>query len=375
MRERASVTAIPFLRAEFPHDIVTEVEHVLTSGYVGAGPGVELFEREIGAYLGTPHVVCTASCTAALSLAYDDIGIGAGDVVLTTPMTCAATNTPLLHAAARIAWVDVDPLSGNVTAESLDAALQCHPDANAAIVVDWAGVPCDYEGLSAITSRRDVPLVLDAAQSFGSIHRGSLCPQGIDYVCYSFGPTKILSSVEGGAVIGRSSENADRMRVARWYGIDRARRDPTEFWEYDITRVGQRFTSNDVFATIGRQMLHRLPQRLAMHRRLAAIYEAELKHIQGLILVPIPKDSLPNYWMFTIHVEQRRSFLRAMHAAGIHAATPHRRNDRLACFANAEGTELPGVTSFGETYVCLPIGPWVRDEDVHSICEVIRRGW
>ena len=176
-------------------------------------------------------------------------------------------------------------------------------------------------------------------------------------------------------MIARKAEKANRIRAARWYGIDRARRDPTEFWEYDIIRVGHRFTSNDVFATIGRRMLQRFPQRLATHRRIATIYEAELQAVRGLTLVPIPGNASPNYWMFTVHVEKRASFLRAMHAAGIHAATPHKRNDRLACFETGDDRELPGVTRFSESYVCLPIGPWVSEEDAHAICDVIRRGW
>src|SRR4051794_22184546 len=98
---------IPFLRAEFPTEIVHDVMAVLTSGYVGAGPVVDKFEFAIQEYLGAPDVVCTSSCTAALSLAYQELG--APDAkVLSTAMTCAATNLLLLHMGTEIIWLDVD---------------------------------------------------------------------------------------------------------------------------------------------------------------------------------------------------------------------------------------------------------------------------
>src|SRR5437763_1750830 len=141
----ASTTSrgIAFLLAVFPEGIEEDIASVLRSGYVGAGELVSAFERALESYLGTPSITATSSCTAALTLAYVSAGIGEGTVVLSTPMTCAATNIPLLQMGARIAWLDIDPLSGNVTFESVVEGLLREPDARAVIVMDWGGVPCE----------------------------------------------------------------------------------------------------------------------------------------------------------------------------------------------------------------------------------------
>src|SRR5438067_2637732 len=192
---KATSVTIPFLQSHFPGGISDELSTVFASGYVGAGELVRSFENALQDYLGAPSILSTSSCTAALTLAYVDVGISPGSTVLSTPMTCAATNIPLLHLGAKIRWLDVDPDSGNVTAASIAAGLNQHSSARAVVIMDWGGTPCDYPSISKECSDRNVPLILDAAQSFGSLYADKRYPTDIDYVCYSFGPTKLLSTV------------------------------------------------------------------------------------------------------------------------------------------------------------------------------------
>jgi perosamine synthetase len=367
---------IPFLRADFPPGIETSLVEVFESRYVGAGKKVEEFELALSHYLGAPYVLCTSSCTAALTLAYAECGVLEKKVVLASPMTCAASNIPLLQLGAEIHWLDVDPLTGNVTKGSVERGIKERPEASLVVIVDWGGNTCDYSGIEKIAAAHGVPLVLDAAQSFGSEYRGSLFGSKAEFVCYSFGPTKILSSIEGGAILPRSQEAAVRLRAARWYGIDRDQRDKTSFWEYDVQEPGFRFTSNDVFATIGKEMLGYLPARLLYNRRLAAIYLTELASVAGLRLPTVDPFVLPNYWMFTVLAEGREALLRKLHSNGVHGATPHRRNDHLGCFKHRYFSgDLPGVDSFSGQYLCLPIGPWVTEQDCYKISEVVTSGW
>jgi dTDP-4-amino-4,6-dideoxygalactose transaminase len=367
---------VPFLRAEFPPGMGALLEEVMRSGYVGAGPRVDAFEKELAAYLGVPEVVCTSSCTGALTLVYADAGIGPGSVVLTTPVTCAATNVPLLHLGARIRWLDVDPLTGNVTPDAVRQALEAEPEARMAVIMDWAGLPCEYQEIERLCAARGCALVVDAAQSFGSTYGGQRFALGAGTACYSFGPTKILSSVEGGAVATRDSALAARLRKARWYGIDRNSRDPLRFWNYDIERPGHRFTMNDVFAAVGRTMLPRLDDRVRHHREIAALYRAGLQGVPGLVLPPDDAHPHSNYWMFTVVAESRDGLLARLHGAGIQAAVPHNRNDEMACFHSHRPREsLPGVDHFASRYLCLPIGPWVGARECERACAVIRSGW
>jgi perosamine synthetase len=373
------IREISFLRAVFPAGIETEVSAVLQSGYVGAGDTVDAFEESISDYLGTPAFAVTSSCTAALTLSYRLIGLRDNDLVLSTPMTCAATNVSLLHAGAKIGWLDVDPSSGNITPDSVKCGFDRYPDARAVVIMDWGGTPCDYSTIANACHSRSVPLVLDAAQSFGTTLAGKRYCNEVDYTCYSFGPTKLLTSVEGGglALGTKMAPEINHVKSLRWYGIRRETRDRFRFWEYSFEDLGFRFVLNNVFAGIGLKMLKRVDERLAFHRSLAMWYDELLAGTPGLRQCRRPASSLPNFWLYTVLVEQRERFLTKLHSSGIHAAIPHRRNDRLLAPWNRKDAsyDLPGVDSFDRDYVCLPIGPWVNPEDVEQVCALIKSGW
>jgi dTDP-4-amino-4,6-dideoxygalactose transaminase len=370
-------TEIPFLRANFPKGLHEDLAEVLDSGYVGTGDWVSAFEHALELYLGAPPVISTSSCTAALTLSYITAGVKQGSVVLSTPMTCAAANIPLLQLGAKIEWLDIDPLSGNVTGESVAEGFKRQPKAQAVVIMDWGGVPCDYAAIVAECRRRGTSLILDAAQSFGSLHEGRRYPHQIDYVCYSFGPTKLFSTVEGGAVVTGEHTVVERIRALRWYGIQRESRDRLRFWEYQVEELGYRFVSNNLFAAVGLRMLSRIEDRLRYHRELAREYDELLSGILGLRLGKRPHGSKPNFWLYTVLVDARESLISKLHSHGIHAATPHQRNDQLLAAWNdvPSSGDLVGVGEFNRKYLCLPIGPWIRLDDVEKICGLIRSGW
>jgi len=374
---RPNAPDIPFLRFQPPCEVEHDVMAVLRSGYVGAGESIASFERALQSYLGSSAVVVTSSCTAALTLAYQSAGIRPGSVVLSTPMTCAATNIPLLQLGAKVAWMDVDPLSGNVTGRTVAAALQRHPNAKALVIMDWGGAPCEYPIIMRHCRSLRIPVILDAAQSFGSTYAGSLYPEEIDYVCYSFGPTKLLSAVEGGAIAVRTSSLPDRIRSLRWYGIRREARDPWRFWDYTVEELGHRFVSNNLFAAIGLRALSQIQERLRYQRVLAGMYDSLLTGIPGLRIAPRQAESLPNFWLYTIVAQDRDDLLEKLHGEGIHAAIPHQRNDHLLSSWNSpESREtLVGVDTFARHYLCLPIGAWLQFSDIERVAAVVRSGW
>jgi dTDP-4-amino-4,6-dideoxygalactose transaminase len=371
------VMSVPFLRAAFPNGLEEVLAEVLNSGYVGSGDLVISFENAIQKLLGAVSVTATSSCTAALTLAYHSAGIKKGSVILATPMTCAATNIPLLQLGAKIEWLDIDPMSGNVSQSTVTEGLARHPDAQAVVIMDWGGVPCDYAGIVAECERLEKPIILDAAQSFGSLHDGKPYPHQVDYVCYSFGPTKLFSTVEGGAVVTRDQRASAKMKALRWYGIRRESRDELRFWEYEVEELGYRFVYNNLFAAIGLRMLPNLRNRVKHHRDIAHAYDNHLSGISGLEIGRRLAESEPNFWLYTILVDHRETLLAKLHSHGIHAATPHRRNDRLLGSWNdkTQKYELRGVDKFDKEYLCLPIGPWIGQNDVARICGLIQSGW
>jgi dTDP-4-amino-4,6-dideoxygalactose transaminase len=162
--------------------------------------------------------------------------------------------------------LDVDPMSGNVTAESAASGLARFRDAKAVVIMDWGGTPCEYARIASECGRHNATVILDAAQSFGSTCGGLLIPKEIEYVCYSFGPTKLLSAVEGGAIATRNRAAEHRLKALRWYGIQRESRDSSRLWEYGVEELGNRYVTNNICATVA------LPN--ALSHQIKAAYSA-----------------------------------------------------------------------------------------------------
>jgi perosamine synthetase len=171
--------------------------------YIGEGPRSDEFEAAFTNYVRAPHdVVLTNSCTSALDLAAQLCGVGLGSEVITTPMTCTATNGVLANRGARIVWADVDPITGLI--DPMDVARKITPKTRAIMAVDWAGRSCDYATLRhfAETARHGglfnpIPIIQDAAHHLGvDLSR----PHG-DYVCWSFQAIKHMTTGDGGALL------------------------------------------------------------------------------------------------------------------------------------------------------------------------------
>ena len=307
----------------------------LYSGVVTEGPRVVEFERALEPVLG--RVLTTNSCTSAIWLALKLAGVGPGDEVVSTPMTCVATNLPILHLGATIRWADIDA-SGRVTPETLGAAIT--PKTRAVVVVDWAGSPVPRPAL-------DLPVIEDAAHAFGAPCEG-------DYVAYSFQAVKHLTTGDGGALRVPEPERARRLR---WFGMDR----DLPLDKRTVAEPGFKFHMNDIAATIGLANLPLARLNLGVHQSNAAYYAAEL----GL-----PFDAKGSYWVFTLMVRDKERFREQMAARGIETGELHYRNDAYAAFGGR--CDLPGVARFELHAISIPCGFWVDAERVVRAAKELR---
>lgn len=352
---------IPLFKVAMSTAVSEALAPVLASGYIGEGPQVEAFEHALGEYLGAP-VLAVNSCTSALDLAYELIGLGPGDEVIATPMTCLATNLPLAKRGCRIVWADVNPRTGNIDPD--DVRRKLTPHTRAIVCVDWAGVPCDYDALRA--AAQGAPIVEDAAHAFGARYRGqSVTAIGGDYVAYSFQAIKHLTCGDGGALCV-PPEQYDRARLLRWYGLDRTLSQEMRC-KQELIEAGFKYHMNDIAATIGLVNLPAAVYHLAWHRRNAADYSR---------LLPVgytaPYQPDASYWLYTIHVPERDAFVAYMAGHGVAASEVHVRNDTQPCF-NAERLPLPGLDAFSETQVSIPCGWWLSATDIEWIVGLVRR--
>ena len=342
---------IPLFKVAMASEAAEQVTQVLKSGFIGQGPKVDEFEKALEPWIGGPSVT-TNSATAALTMAMKLSGVGPGAHVISTPLTCSATNIPILHLGATPLWADIDPQTGLIDPASVEQlVLKYRETVKAIIAVDWGGTPCDYDALHQVSD--GVPIVEDAAHAFGAWYRERRIGTVADYTALSFQAIKHLTTGDGGALRVPESQ-WKRARDMRWFGIDRD--DPTVQFrgETDITEPGFKFHMNDIAATIGLANLPQIDMILRRHRSAALVYTGELDSRFSRTMPRYDHES--SWWMYTVLLpsqQERDDFRSWMGANGITVSQVHWRNDKLSIFEPFM-RELPGVDEFTSRMICLP---------------------
>jgi len=363
---------IPQFKVHMNPEAVNKVRTVLGSGYIGQGARVEEFEERLKEKLGFSYGVTVNSGTAALTLALRLIGVGPGDSVVSTPMTCLATNAAITLTGADIVWADIDKY-GNIDPESVSESIR--QNTKAVMAVDWGGIPCDFDALrkaiDAAPARgtHDIPIIQDAAHAFGATYHGRPVAACADYTAFSFQAIKHLTTGDGGLLVTPASQY-ERAKLLRWYGLDRTSGDRMRCLQ-NVYEIGDKLHMNDIAAAIGLGNLESVDEVLAKHRENARYYNDIFSLYGELVEVP-PGDVDPSYWIYTIHVPDPSDFERFMFNNGISVSKVHNRNDNYTAF-EAYRKPLPNLDRWFSTMTCIPVGWWLTVEDRSRIAELVIR--
>lgn len=351
---------IPLFKVLMADRAAETVARTLFSGLITEGPRVLEFEDKLSTYLRAP-VLTVNSGTSALHLAATLLDLGPGDEVISTPITCSATNAALLRSGATIVWGDVDPHTGLL--DPSDVLRRLSPRTRAIMCVDWGGALCNIDGLHAF----GLPVIEDAAHAFGALR--STFPAA---TCWSFQAIKHLTTVDGGGLHIADAARRERARKLRWFGIDR--RAPGPNIDKTIEEAGFKFHMNDVNATIGLANFEVATAAVATHRRNASWFDAALRDVPGIRLPPTSETSA--WWLYTILLEEddaQRDFVTFMAQHGVECSRVHARNDRYPAFARAvDRGPLPGVDYFDGHQVAIPVGWWLGDLEREQVAEGVR---
>jgi dTDP-4-amino-4,6-dideoxygalactose transaminase len=355
------------------------VGKILQSGYIGQGPKVEEFEERIKNHLNYKHVLTVNAATSGLHLAIHALNSSSPhDEILTTPLTCTASNFPILVNKVNLRWVDIDPETANLDLIDLERKITQHT--KAIMVVHWGGYPVDIDELKAIVNRcydrfghRPV-IIEDCAHAWGSTYKGQHIGTHGNWAVFSFQAIKHLTTVDGGVVLTPDVESYRRIKLLRWYGINREEGRKDFRCENDIAEAGYKMHMNDVCATVGLANFNLALEGVKKHQENAAYYRSALNGIHGIKLLSERSDCKSAYWIFTILADKRDAFITKMAEAGIMASRVHARNDTHSCVSKFR-TALPNLDKFSANMVCIPVGWWVTQEDREYIVDTIKKGW
>ena len=354
-----------------PESVLASLREVLLGGWVGEGPRVREFELALAPWMGTPNVLALSSGTAALQLAMLLAGVGPGDEVITTPLTCVATNHAILHAGARVVWSDVDPATGNV--DPADVRRKITGRTRAIVLVHWGGDPCDIAAIEALARPRGIKVIEDAGHAFGARYDGAPIGSHSDLVCFSFQSVKVLTTVDGGALCCRDPRLRERGRLLRWYGLDRdeRRRKGIDDDGSDIVEAGFKYHMNDVTAAIGVEQLRHVAVNLRRAQENARVYDAAFDGLGSVR--PLARDSRRegSSWLYTLLVDQLAAFRIHMEGHGVEVSKVHVRNDRYTVF-RPFAAPLPGLDRFTRDQICIPVGWWLSPQDRQTVIDAVR---
>ena len=291
--DTAAEQTVPRIPVMIPYLDEREAEaarDAVLSGWVAQGPRVARFEREFASRVRAEYGVALSSCTTALHLALVACGIGPGDEVVVPSFSFIATANAVRYVGARPVFADVDPDTGNLTPETVRAAVT--PNTQAVILVHQGGVPADVDAFTGWCGQLGLSLVQDAACAVGSTYRGRPVGADAELAAWSFHPRKLLTTGEGGMLTLDRPDWAERLRRLREHGMnvsaaDRHASTGPVFESYLETGFNYRMT--DIQAAVGLVQLEKLDAMVGRRRELAARYHALLADVPGVRPVRDPE--------------------------------------------------------------------------------------
>src|SRR5438270_7776473 len=290
---------------------IAEVVDSLRSGWVGTGPKVRAFEQALEEYLGVPECRCVSSCTAALILSLQVLGIGPGDEVLVPAMTFVASANAVEHAGARPVLVDSVLETGLIDLDAAEAAIT--PRTRAIMPVHLAGRPVDMDRLASMRDRHGIKVVEDAAHAVGAEWHGKRIG-GMGNICaFSFYVTKNITTIEGGAVLTDDPGIAGEVERLALHGLSHGawqRFSDAGFRHYEVVRPGFKYNMTDVQAAVGLHQLARLEEWIERRAQLWERYDELLAGLPVTTPPPAAPDSRHARHLYQVLVDERSRIAR-----------------------------------------------------------------
>ena len=345
-------------------EIDAAVARVLDSGWFILGPEGEAFERELAAFLGAREVVAVANGTEAIQLALEGLGIGAGDEVITSPLTAAFTALGVMRAGARPVFADLDPATLNVSPAAVAAAVM--PRTKAILPVHLYGHPADLDPLLALGRERGIAVIEDACQAIGASYKGRRVGALSGIGALSFYPTKNLGALgDGGAVVLQDAEVAARLRKLRNGG-------QSDRYRHEIAGMNSRL--DEVQAAILRVGLRHLEEWTQRRSVLANRYLAGLDGVAALGLLRDQPYAAPAHHLFVVRHARRDALAAALAKRGVgtlvHYPIPLHLQPAFAGLGRAGA--FPVAEKAAGEILSLPLYPEMSDAQADAVIEAVR---
>lgn len=385
---------IPFYRPSIGAEEIGEVVDTLQNGWLTTGPKTKQFEQDFAEYLKHRHAVAVDSCTAALHLALEAIGLKAGQGVLVPTMTFAATAEVVRYLGARPILADCRVEDFNLDVSDaerrIQSALAAGQSVAAIMPVHYGGQIGDVAGVRALAQRYHLKIIEDAAHCCPAFFRETesapwqTVGTGADISCYSFYANKTITTGEGGMACTNNDEYADRMRMMSLHGISRdawKRYTGEGSWYYEIIAPGFKYNMTDIAAAIG---IHQLRKADLFHKRRTNIvgqYRELLNPVEEIILPSAQPNRDHSWHLFVIRLKlnrlriDRAQFITELRERGVSVSVHWMPLHMHPYYRDTYGfapQDLPTAASLYPEIITLPLFPDMSEDNVHQVCDAIK---
>jgi len=367
---------VEYCRHNIGEEELQRVERVFRSLFLTTGDEVSEFERDLARYLDLPFTVAVTSCTAAMHLSLLAAGVGAGDEVVTTPLTFIGTANSVLMAGATPVFADVDRATGNIDPRAVEAALTNRT--RALLPVHLYGQMCEMEALRSIANRHRLVIVEDAAHSLEAEWNGRKPGHFGDFACFSFYATKTITSGEGGAISAKDDAKVDLLKKLRLHGLDKSAADryTDHFERYDVGVFGWKYNMDNIHAAILVEQLKKVESYLARRAEIYDRYVEAFGEIEGIELHAIRPEARHGRHLFTILVEagRRDAILEELQRRGIGISVNfypvHLMSYYRERFGFREGM-FPAAEEIASRTISLPLYPKLTEEEIEYVIATV----
>ncbi|HPV83218.1 MAG TPA: DegT/DnrJ/EryC1/StrS family aminotransferase [Nitrospira sp.] len=373
---------LPFHVPEIDDEDIDAVVSVMRSGWLTTGAKARQFEQEFAAKVGARYAVALNSCTAALHLALEAIGLQEGDEVLVPTMTFAATAEVVTYFKAKPVLIDCLPTTLNMDPELIERAIT--PRTKAVIPVHFAGQPCEMARILEIARRHDLRVIEDAAHAFPASYKGKAIGSIGDYTCFSFYATKNITTGEGGMVTTDDPDQADRIRRMSLHGLSRdawKRYTNQGSWYYDIVAPGFKYNLTDMAAALGLTQLHKAERFWKTRERYAALYAEGFRDLPEITPLMIHDDVQHAWHLYVIQLDldrlriSRQAFIEGLQQKQIGCSVhfiPLHLHPYYRETGHYSRADFPVASQAFDRMVSLPLYSKMSEEDVHRTIQAVR---
>jgi UDP-4-amino-4,6-dideoxy-N-acetyl-beta-L-altrosamine transaminase len=371
---------VPFFVPWITREDRKAVSEALKSRWLTGGPKVASFEKMFAEYVGVKHAIAVNSCTAALHLAMQMLKMEAGDEVIVPVFTFAATANAPLFCGAKPVFADIDEKTFNISHE--DILEKITPKTKAIIVVHYGGQACDMKEILEIAEDHKLPVVEDCAHSLGAEYRGKKTGNLGIMGCFSFYPTKIITTIEGGMLTTNDDTLASKSRLLREHGMSKTAldRESGASWYYDVTDLGYNYRLNEVQAALGISQLQRIEEGIKRRIGAAEYYTRKLKQaLKGVV----PPYEAPNrshiFHLYAIRVQEaaagitRDELFRKLAKNGIGLSVHYTPLHRFSFYRRLlNSKKFPVAEQVYKEILSLPLYPTLTKKNMDFVITKIR---